>query len=93
MPQRRQPFKSTGMHGVEENVHRLGVEFDHMPRKRLREMQARLLREGRIVKTATGSEKGAGWLDVQGGQFAQGVGEFMPGYVKSKEPTPPIEGG
>ena len=81
------------MYGIEGNVHRLGVEFDHMPRQKLREMQARLLREGRIVKTATGSEKGAGWYDVPGGQFAQGVGEFMPGYIKSKGPTQPIEAG
>jgi hypothetical protein len=73
------PFTKTGAAGLYDQRERLPQCLRNLPRDRLQDICQELIEAGKIVKCkATGSNI-AKWLDVPGGQFALGLGEFKDG--------------
>lgn len=74
------PFTKTGVNGIiKDQKHRLYQELQSIGEKRIDAMIERLLTSGEIVKASAPKEKTAKWLDVPGGPFAIGMGEFESG--------------
>ncbi|MCD7109726.1 AAA family ATPase [Rhizobium sp. DKSPLA3] len=73
-----QPFTKTGATGVFEMKDRLSGELKGLSRHRLEKLVEGLLESGAVVSClATGTA--TKWLDVPGGQFAIGLGNFRKG--------------
>jgi hypothetical protein len=77
-----QPFMKTGKAGLWENRERLPEEIRPLSKAKLMGLADEALEAGEIVKATAKGEKAAGWLDVPGGQFAIGIGEFRTGSIK-----------
>ncbi|WP_247997506.1 AAA family ATPase [Brucella tritici] len=77
-----QPFAKTGQAGLFENKERLPEDLRGVSRHKLEAMAEDALDKGDIVKATARGEKVAKWLDVPGGQFAIGIGEFRVGAIR-----------
>lgn len=76
-----QPFTKTGATGLYAMRERLPEELSGLSRHRLEGLATAAVTEGKIkLCLATGTT--AKWLDVPGGQFAIGLGEFRKGGVR-----------
>ncbi|MGZ2403866.1 AAA family ATPase [Rhizobium ruizarguesonis] len=73
------PFTKTGASGLFEMRERLPEELRRIAKGRLDALAAEALERGEIVRTAAKGEKTAKWLDVPGGMFAIGLGNFTTG--------------
>lgn len=73
-----QPFTKTGASGLYQQRHRLPEPLKTMGRNRLETLADTALEAGEIV-SAIAKGNTPKWLDVRGGQFAEGYGEFQPG--------------
>lgn len=73
------PFTKTGAAGLYEQRERLPQWLRNMPRDRLQDICQELIEAGKIVKCKAPGSNIAKWLDVPGGQFALGLGEFKDG--------------
>lgn len=81
------PFTHTGASGVFKQRHRLPVVFHNIARHRLEQMVQELLnsRPQELVKGKATGSKDDKWLDVPGGAFAEGRGEFKHGAEEIEE--------
>jgi hypothetical protein len=72
------PFSMSGQNGLFENIHRLPDNFKNVSKHRLQNLAATLLKMDppRLVKARAKGSTGTQWLDVPGGRFARGDGEF-----------------
>jgi hypothetical protein len=77
------PYTKTGVNGLYQRRAELGEELSTFGRDRLESMVDDLLQSGRIV-AALANGTAVKWLDVVGGPFARGVGEFAPGAGTGK---------
>jgi hypothetical protein len=77
------PLAYSGISGAYERREELPPELQGLGRKRLRDLIRELLDEKKIGKAIGPREKTAKWLDVPGGQFAEGCGRFEPGFGKN----------
>jgi hypothetical protein len=75
------PLMQTGQGGLYEHRESLPQELRAMGRHRLVQLCSDLIDEGRVVKCIGPGSNVAKWLDVPGGQFAEGVGMFVRGAV------------
>ncbi|MGO7185306.1 AAA family ATPase [Rhizobium brockwellii] len=73
------PFTKTGASGLFEMRERLPEELRRIAKGRLDALAAEALERGEIVRSAAKGEKTAKWLDVPGGLFAIGLGNFTTG--------------
>jgi hypothetical protein len=73
------PFTHTGGPGIYKQRHRLASTFHNLSRHRIEQLVQNLLNEGVIVKGMAVGSKEDKWLDVPGGNFALGIGEFQLG--------------
>jgi hypothetical protein len=73
------PFTKTGQAGLYEMRERLPEELRQVPKAKLDKLAEQALERGEIVRAAAKGEKSARWLDVPGGQFAIGLGNFTTG--------------
>ena len=74
------PFTQTGRaNGIAYHKERLADRFHDRGINNLQEMVQTLIDQGRIVKATAGGSKSKKWLDVPGGSFAEGDGEFTTG--------------
>ncbi|WP_245441220.1 AAA family ATPase [Neorhizobium sp. T7_12] len=73
------PFTKTGAGGLFEMRERLPDELKSLSKGRLDHLATQALEQGRIVRAAAKGEKLAKWLDVPGGMFALGLGNFTTG--------------
>lgn len=73
------PFTKTGASGLFEMRERLPEELRRVAKGRLDALAAEALERGEIVRAAAKGEKTAKWLDVPGGMFAIGLGNFTTG--------------
>lgn len=73
------PFTKTGGSGLFEMRERLPDELRQISKGRLDALASEALERGEIVRAAGRGEKTAKWLDVPGGQFAVGLGNFTSG--------------
>ncbi len=71
-----QPFTRTGGNGLFERRSELPGELATFPKRRLWELADTLLDSGRLVQCVAQGSKLKQWLDVPGGDFAKGVGQF-----------------
>lgn len=74
-----QPFTRNGRAGLYDRRSELPGEFMKLPRAKLCEIADRLLESGALVLCMAKGSKSKQWLDVQGGDFALGVGDFQVG--------------
>lgn len=74
-----QPYTKTGASGVFAQRHRLPEDLAGLSRHRLEGLADEMLRAGHVVQAAAKGSPIAKWLDVPGGMFALGLGEFRPG--------------
>lgn len=81
------PFSKTGQAGLYENRERLPDDLQSIPKHRLERMAEEALDKGEIVKATAKGEKTAKWLDVPGGHFAIGLGEFRVGAIRKTVPN------
>lgn len=81
------PFTHTGASGVFKQRHRLPVVFHSIARHRLEQIVQELLnaRPQELVKGKATRSKDDKWLDVPGGAFAEGRGEFQHGAEEISE--------
>ncbi|MDW9376790.1 AAA family ATPase [Sinorhizobium meliloti] len=73
------PFTKTGASGLFEMRERLPEELRRIAKGRLDALATEALERGEIVRAAARGEKTAKWLDVPGGIFAIGLGNFTTG--------------
>ncbi|MDW9473593.1 AAA family ATPase [Sinorhizobium medicae] len=73
------PFTKTGASGLFEMRERLPEELRRIAKGRLDALATEALERGEIVRAAAKGEKTAKWLDVPGGIFAIGLGNFTTG--------------
>ena len=73
------PFTKTGASGLFEMRERLPDELRKIAKGRLDALASEALEKGEIVRAAAKGEKTAKWLDVSGGMFAIGLGNFATG--------------
>ncbi len=73
------PFTHTGGPGVYKQRHRLASAFHDISRHRIEHIVQNLLNKGLVVKGMAAGSKEDKWLDVPGGPFACGIGEFQLG--------------
>ncbi|MET4687397.1 AAA family ATPase [Sinorhizobium fredii] len=73
------PFTKTGASGLFEMRERLPEELRKIAKGRLDALASEALERGEIVRAAAKGEKTARWLDVPGGMFAIGLGNFTTG--------------
>ncbi|QIG68357.1 DNA primase/helicase protein [Rhizobium phage RHph_Y3_56_1] len=73
------PFTKTGASGLFEMRERLPDELRRIAKGRLDALASEALERGDIVRAAARGEKTAKWLDVPGGLFAIGLGNFTSG--------------
>jgi AAA domain/Bifunctional DNA primase/polymerase, N-terminal len=73
-----QPFTKTGLSGLYTRRSRMPVEL-RLPRARLENMAEELLDKGEIVACLAPKSTTTKWLDVPGGRFADGRGDFRQG--------------
>jgi hypothetical protein len=73
------PFTKTGASGLFEMKERLPEELKALAKGRLDALASQALDQGKIVRAAAKGEKVAKWLDVPGGMFAIGLGNFTTG--------------
>jgi hypothetical protein len=73
------PFTKTGASGLFEMRERLPEELRQIAKGRIDALASDALERGEIVRAAGRGEKTAKWLDVPGGQFAIGLGNFASG--------------
>ena len=74
-----QPFTKTGGNGLYDRRSELPDELATVSRDRLVGMTDALLELGRLVLCVADGSKLKKWLDVPGGEFALGVGQFQIG--------------
>jgi|GEM_PF-1098155 len=77
------PFTKTGASGLFEMHERLPVELRALAKGKLDTLATQALERGEIVRAAARGEKTAKWLDVPGGTFAIGLGNFSTGTPRS----------
>ena len=74
------PFTQTGRaNGIAYHKERLTDRFHDRGINNLQDMVQTLIDQARIVKATAGGSKSKKWLDVPGGPFAEGDGEFTTG--------------
>lgn len=73
------PFTKTGASGLYEMRERLPEELRGLAKGKLDLLATQALERGEIVRAAARGEKTAKWLDVPGGTFAIGLGNFTTG--------------
>ncbi|MBB3523098.1 AAA family ATPase [Rhizobium sp. BK456] len=73
------PFTKTGASGLFEMRERLPDDLRRIAKGRLDALASEALERGEIVRAAARGEKAAKWLDVPGGLFAIGLGNFTSG--------------
>ncbi len=73
------PFTKTGASGLFEMRERLPEDLRRIAKGRLDALATEALERGEIVRAAARGEKTAKWLDVPGGLFAIGLGNFATG--------------
>ncbi|PJR88124.1 hypothetical protein CN878_09010 [Ochrobactrum sp. 695/2009] len=81
-----QPFAKTGQAGLFENKERLPEDLRGLSKHRMGEFADGALDRGEIVRATAKGEKTPKWLDVPGGQFAIGIGEFRVGAIRKPIP-------
>ncbi|ABK43750.1 plasmid and phage DNA primase / plasmid and phage replicative helicase [Magnetococcus marinus MC-1] len=74
-----QPFTKTGGNGVFERRSELPGDLQAFSKHKIAELIDSLLRTGRLVQCVAPGSHIKKWLDVPGGEFALGVGEFQLG--------------
>lgn len=77
------PFTKTGASGLFEMRERLPEEIRGLAKAKLDMLAGQALERGEIVRASARGEKIAKWLDVPGGQFAIGLGNFSAGTPRS----------
>ena len=85
-----QPFTKTGGNGIYDRRSELPNELASISRDRLVGMADGLLDVGRLVLCIAEGSKLKKWLDIPGGEFALGVGQFQ---VGSGHDSSPNQGG
>lgn len=78
------PFTRMGQTGFEQQKHRLPPVLQEMGRDRLIRLADDALARGLIVGTLAKGSTTAKWLDVPGGPFATGEGEFALGATRTE---------
>ncbi|WP_254701288.1 AAA family ATPase [Neorhizobium galegae] len=73
------PFTKTGAGGLFEMKERLPDELKALSKGRIDHLATQALEQGAVVRAAAKGEKTAKWLDVPGGMFAIGLGNFNTG--------------
>jgi AAA domain len=73
------PFNKTGKGGLYEQRERLPSTLRTLGRDRLQNLCQELIDAGKIVQCRASGSNVAQWLDVPGGTFALGSGEFVHG--------------
>lgn len=84
------PFTKMGNMGPFKRREELPKDLQNMGREKLETMVQDLLNEEKIVACTVGKSV-AKWLDIPGGPFAIGVGEFAEGWAPSKGGRPKKE--
>lgn len=77
------PFTKTGASGLYDMRERLPEELRGLAKGKLDALASQALERGEIVRAAARGEKTAKWLDVPGGMFAIGLGNFAAGTPRS----------
>lgn len=77
------PFTKTGASGLYDMRERLPDELRGLAKGKLDALASQALERGEIVRAAARGEKIAKWLDVPGGAFAIGLGNFAAGTPRS----------
>lgn len=77
------PFTKTGVSGLYDMRERLPDELRGLAKGKLDILATQALERGDIVRAAARGEKIAKWLDVPGGMFAIGLGNFAAGTPRS----------
>jgi hypothetical protein len=73
------PFNKTGKAGLYEQRHRLPESLQGLGRDRLQALCQELIEQDRIVQCKAPGSNIPQWLDVPGGPFARGEGQFVQG--------------
>jgi hypothetical protein len=73
------PFSRTGQSEIFSRKNELPEQLQHLSRAKLRKIVDHLLVDGRLVQAMATGSHAVKWLDVPGGPFAQGEGEFEHG--------------
>ena len=74
-----QPYTKTGANGLFERRASLPAELHGISKTRFSKAVDALLERGRIVQAMASGSSTVKWLDVPGGPFALGIGEFKVG--------------
>jgi hypothetical protein len=77
------PFTKTGASGLYEMRERLPEELRGLAKGKLDALAGQALERGEIVRATARGEKTAKWLDVPGGTFAIGLGNFSTGTPRT----------
>ncbi len=80
-----QPFTKTGGNGLYERRSELPGELAEFSKHRMTEAVDSLLASGKLVQCVAQGSQIKKWLDVPGGEFALGVGEFQVGSGPPEE--------
>ncbi len=80
-----QPFTKTGGNGLYERRSELPGELAEFSKHRMTEAVDSLLASGKLVQCVAKGSHIKKWLDIPGGEFALGVGEFQVGSGPSEE--------
>lgn len=78
------PYTKTGKGGVYQRCHELPANFHGVGRNRLEALVQELLDKKRLTMSAAKGARPVQWLDVPGGPFDRGVGEFKTGAQSGK---------
>ena len=78
------PYTKSGKNGVYERREELPERLRKVGRNRLQDMVQALLDNGRVTKSSTGKSGMVKWLDVPGGPFDRGDGQFEPGALRAR---------
>ncbi|WP_433762606.1 AAA family ATPase [Brucella anthropi] len=76
------PFAKTGAAGLFENRERLPEDLRSLSRHKIEGLAEEALERGELLRATGRGEKTPKWLDVPGGQFAIGIGEFRRGGIR-----------
>ncbi len=79
------PFAIHGDNGFFERKDELSYELKEITKHRFPELCKELLEAKKIEKCAVAGSKALKWLDVPGGPFSQGIGEFEVGFRSISE--------
>jgi hypothetical protein len=82
-----QPFTKTGQGGLFENRERLPEDLRGLSKHKMADLTDAALDKGEIVRAMARGDKTPKWLDVPGGQFAIGLGEFRAGATRKAVPN------